>query len=340
MSRTTTALVLREIGQPLVSETVQLSALRPEEALVEVHATGICHTDISCQDGTLPTAVPAVLGHEGAGVVLEIGSGISHVSPGDKVLLSSSHCQQCNNCQSGHPHYCQESMARNFGGRRIDGTATISIGDDQTDQGTDVYSSFFGQSSFARHAVVNSACLIKVPPETNIALLAPLGCGVSTGVGSIHNTLNVQAGDSVAVFGAGSVGLSAVMGAKLREARIIVAVDLSDERLAIAKTVGATHAFNAGKDNVVEKVKAATSSVGVDYAVDCTGVSGVIGTMMECLKVRGRAAQVGIGPPDRTAPINILQHIVRGQEFVGCAGGDTDPNKVRSAACRQSSTMD
>lgn len=332
MSRTTTALVLKETSQPFVCQTVQLSALRPDEALVEIHATGICHTDLSCQDGTLPTAAPAVLRHEGAGLVLEVGPSIKHVNPGDKVLLSSSHCQQCNNCQSGHPHYCHQSMQRNFGGRRMDGTATISIGRIQADN-TDVYSSFFGQSSFARHAVVNAACLIKVPSDANLALLAPLGCGVSTGVGSIHNTLNVQAGDSVAVFGAGSVGLSAVMGAKLRNAKIIVAVDLSDDRLDIAKKVGATHTINAGTEFVVEKVKEATSSVGVSYAVDCTGVSSVIGTMMECVKVRGRAAQVGIGPPDRTAPINILQHLVRGQEYVGCAGRDTDPNEVGSPAC-------
>ena len=330
MSKTTTSLILKEVGQPFVLATVQLSELRPDEALVEIHATGICHTDLSCQDGTLPVSFPAILGHEGAGVVLETGSDIKHVKPGDKVLLSLNHCQKCQNCRAEHPHYCAESMPRNFSGRRLDGTATISLSGGGEDSNKDVFSSFFGQSSFGRHAVVAASSMIKVPPETDLALFAPLGCGVSTGVGSILNTLNVQAGDSVAIFGVGSVGLSAVMGAKLRNASTIIAVDLSDDRLEAAKKLGATHLLNAGRDNVVERVKESTSSIGVSYAVDCTGVASVIGRMMDCLKVRGRAAQVGIGPAESTAPINIFNHIVRGQEFSGCAGGDTFPNRVCS----------
>ncbi|KAK4939203.1 hypothetical protein LTR10_020502 [Elasticomyces elasticus] len=334
---TTEALVLPSINAPLTLRSVQLSPLQPDEALIEIHATGICHTDLSCMNGTLPISTPAVLGHEGAGIVLATGSTIEHVSKGDKVLLSINHCRTCTNCVGGHPNYCAEGMPRNFGGKRVsDGSATLSLHHDGHDEqgqsqgsgeGQACFSNFFGQSSFSHHAVVNGSCLIKVPADTKLELFAPLGCGVSTGAGSVLNTLNVQDGSSLAVFGVGSVGLSAIMAAKIRKAAIIVAIDLNDARLELARQLGATHTVDGKNEDVVERVRAYCPD-GVRYAVDCTGAGAVIENMMECLAVRGRAAQVGIPPPDKTVSIKILQHLLRGQVYVGCAGGDCVPDEM------------
>ena len=327
--RTAQALVLPGPGEPLVLQTVHLSALLADEALVEIHATGICHTDLSCMNGTLPTATPAVLGHEGAGIVVEVGSGVTHVAKGDKVLLSVNYCQTCPSCVAGHPNFCDEALPRNFGGRRVaDGSATVSILDDGGAR-VDCYSVFFGQSSFASHAVVNRACMVKVPVETPLELFAPLGCGVLTGVGSILNTLDVKEGSSVAVFGVGNVGLSAVMAARIRNARVIVAIDLDERRLELAKTLGATHTVDGSSEDVVAQVKKwSPQGAGVAYAADCTGSPRVIANMLECLAVRGRAAQVGVAAPDQTVPVKILQHLLRGQEYVGCAGGDALPSAL------------
>ncbi|KAK5264951.1 hypothetical protein LTR96_009750 [Exophiala xenobiotica] len=323
---TTEALILASINAPLELRRARLSGPRDDEVLVKIHATGICHTDLSCMDGVLGITTPAVLGHEGAGVVLATGVDVTHIVPGDKVLLSINHCQRCDNCTSGHPNYCAEGMPRNFGGRRpSDGSTPISLLDND-DEGkkktpTPCFGNFFGQSSFARHAIVNRSCVVKVATNTNLALFAPLGCGISTGVGSVLNTLNVGQGSSLAVFGTGSVGLAAIMAGKMRKARVIVAVDLNQARLEMARKLGATHLVHGGDEDVLLRVRQACPQ-GVAYAVDCTGNPKVIETMMDCLATRGRAAQVGIPTPDKTVPINILQHLLNGREYVGCAGGD------------------
>jgi Zn-dependent alcohol dehydrogenase len=227
-------------------------------------------------------------------------------------------------------------MPRNFGGRRLsDGSTPISLLDDDDDDDdedkkrtpTPCFGNFFGQSSFARHAIVNRSCVVKVATNTNLALFAPLGCGISTGVGSVLNTLNVGEGSSLAVFGTGSVGLAAIMAGKMRKARVIVAVDLNQARLELARKLGATHLVHGGDEDVLLRVRQACSQ-GVAYAVDCTGSPKVIQTMMDCLATRGRAAQVGIPTPDKTVPINILQHLLNGREYVGCAGGDCVPSEM------------
>ncbi|OCT51323.1 Aryl-alcohol dehydrogenase [Cladophialophora carrionii] len=325
---TTEALVLLALKAPLQLQRIHLSPLQEDEVLVEIHATGICHTDLSCMDGMLPISTPAVLGHEGAGVVLAVGTDVSHVSKGDKVLLSINVCQKCPNCLAGHPNYCDQGMPRNFGGCRVsDGSTTMSIDTDTEDGTVPCFSSFFGQSSFSRHAVVDQSCVLKVPHDTDLKLFAPLGCGISTGVGSVVNTLDLKDGSSLAVFGVGSVGLSAVMAGKLRNAGTIIAIDLNPHRLEVARKLGATHVVHGNSADVVAEVKTHAPS-GVNYAVDCTGAARVIETMMECLAVRGRAAQVGLTAPDRTVPIKILQHLLRGQEYVGCAGGDCIPGEM------------
>ncbi|KID95350.1 alcohol dehydrogenase, partial [Metarhizium majus ARSEF 297] len=291
---TTTALVLGEINAPFSFETVRLDALRPDEALVEIHASGICHTDLSCADGTLPAFAPAVLGHEGticAGIVKEIGSRVQHVAVGDKVLLSFAHCQECAQCKDGHPAYCHSFKSLNFGGTRPDGSSAMRRQEEQG--GHALYSRFFGQSSFSRHTVVSMTSLVKVPDTTDLALFAPLGCGLQTGAGAVLNTLDVQAGSSVAVFGAGSVGMSAIMAAKMRKAKVIVAIDLQPSRLELASRLGATHTLLGNDPDIVAKMGELAPPNGVDYAVDCTGVPAVIETMIQALGSRGHAASVG-----------------------------------------------
>ena len=225
-------------------------------------------------------------------------------------------------------------MARNFGGCRIlDGSLTMSLADATTgndaDAKTPCYSIFFGQSAFSHHAIVDHSCAIKVPSDTELHLFAPLGCGISTSVGSIFNTLDVKEGSSVAVFGVGSVGLSAIMACKLRKARTIIAVDINPARLEIARRLGATHAVDGRlKDFTKEIQHQGCAPGGVNYAVDCTGSVRVIETMLNFLAIRGRAAQVGLTAPDKTASINVLQHLLGGKEYVGCAGDDCVPGEM------------
>lgn len=211
--------------------------------------------------------------------------------PGDKVLLSFAHCQTCEQCVSGHPAYCYSFVLLNFGGQRADGSRTLFR--EGAKESTSMFSSFFGQSSFARHTIVHKSSLIKVDADTNLELFAPLGCGLLTGAGAILNTLDVQQGKTVAIFGVGSVGMSAVMAAKLRGAKEIIAVDLQQPRLDLARTLGATMTLRGNDPELVAKLKRISPSNGVHYAVDCSGVPEVVERMIECLGTLGKAASVG-----------------------------------------------
>ncbi|KAK3329160.1 chaperonin 10-like protein, partial [Apodospora peruviana] len=328
MSRTTTALVVPELNGKFVLQQVYLDALQPDEVLVEIHASGICHTDLSCATGTLPCAPNAVLGHEGAGVVLEAGSAVTSVVPGDKVLLSFSHCETCTACTSGHPSYCHTFNDRNFGGSR----PSVASGAPRTamltkEGGAPVHSSFFGQSSFAKHTLVHRSSVVKVAPDTDLALFAPMGCGMQTGAGAVLNSLDVKEGSSVAVFGVGSVGMAAVMAAAFKKAKTIIAVDLQPSRLELAKKLGATHGVIGSDPDVVEQIRKLAPPNGVNYAVDCTGVPAVVRTMIDSLGTLGRAATVGAPGPGRSVAVDIMEHLTFGKEYVGCCEGDSLPSK-------------
>ncbi|KAH6995160.1 alcohol dehydrogenase [Ilyonectria destructans] len=324
--KTTTALVLKEINAPFSLGQVSVDNVRDDEALIEIYATGLCHTDLSCADGTLPASAPAVLGHEGAGIVREVGSGITDLAVGDKVLLSFAHCQTCEQCTSGHPAYCYSFVPLNFGGKRTDGTSTLSIL--SNGEKKEMYSGFFGQSSFARHTIAHRSSLVKVGNDTDLALFAPLGCGLQTGAGAILNTLDVQPGKTVAIFGVGSVGMSAVMAAKMRGAKEIIAVDLQQSRLDLAKKLGATSTVLGNDPELVSKIQKISPPNGVHYAVDCSGIPAVIETMVDCLGTRGKAATVGAPTPGKRAGIDVFAHLVNGRQYVGCCEGDSVPSKI------------
>jgi Zn-dependent alcohol dehydrogenase len=214
-------------------------------------------------------------------------------------------------------------MNLNFGGTRLDGSHTMRNSD-----GRAIYSNYFGQSSFSRLAVVNSPCIVKVPPSTPLDLFAPLGCGMQTGAGAIFNTLNVQSESTVAIFGTGSVGMGAIMAAKIRKAGVIIAVDINEERLAIARTLGATHIINGHDADIVGSIKDICKSNGVMHALDATGVPAIVEKMIDSLGTRGRAATVGAPAPGRRVSIDVFALLNMGREYVGCVQGDSNAQEA------------
>lgn len=316
MSRETTALVLREVNGPFTLETIKVNSLKPHEALVEIHAVGLCHTDLSCATGVLPAVTPAVFGHEGGGVVVETGDEVDEAQVGDKVLLSYAFCNNCRQCKTGRAPYCDSMMPLNFGGLRGDGSSGLALGD-----GSIIRAHFFGQSSFSKLAVVHRKCIVKVPEDTPLDLFAPLGCGLQTGAGSILNTLNVQEGSTVAIFGVGSVGLSAIMAANIRKAKEIIAIDIQPSRLELAKQLGATCIVNSAEVDALTEIRKICPPSGVDYALDCSGVLQVIETMVDSLGPCGRACSAGAPTPGKRASVDVFSHLVMGKEYVGCHQG-------------------
>ncbi|KAH7146621.1 alcohol dehydrogenase [Dactylonectria estremocensis] len=320
MSRTTSAIVVREPNGAVALEPIILGELRPDEALVEIHATGVCHTDLLCMKGELPAPTPIVLGHEGAGVVVAKGAVVQDLEPGDKVILSYSYCGICDECTHNHEWYCHSLLKLNFRGVRADGTSALKL---PGDGDTGLHGHFFGQSSFSRFAIVSASSLVKVPPNTPLDLFAPLGCGLQTGAGAVLNTLDVQPGASLAVFGVGSVGMSAIMAAKLRSAGRIIAVDMMPARLKLAKKLGATDTILASEKDVVDRIKTLCPPSGVKYALDCSGNPQAVASMIDSLGTRGRACSVGAPAPDVRTSVNVFAHLINGREYVGCHQGES-----------------
>src|SRR3954452_8215879 len=263
MTITTQAAVVESGGAPFTLVDVELDEPRADEVLVRMTAAGLCHTDLGVASGGLPFPLPGVLGHEGAGVVEAVGPAVTGVAPGDHVVLSFTSCGDCRNCDGGHPAYCATWLPLNLlGGRRADGTSTISR------DGEPLGGHFFGQSSFAERALVDERSLVKVDPDVPLESIAPLGCGVQTGVGAVCNVMKPVNGSTIVVLGAGAVGLSAVMAASLSPATTIVAVDRVAERLQLAKELGATHTVTAGESDLGEALAEITGGQGADGVVE------------------------------------------------------------------------
>jgi aryl-alcohol dehydrogenase len=313
------AAVARTTGAPLSIETLDLEAPRDNEILVRVVATGICHTDIVVRDGMLPTPQPVVLGHEGAGVVLAVGSAISKVAPGDHVVMSFNSCGHCPSCHEHGETYCHEFFERNFLAARADGSSALSK------DGKRINGNFFGQSSFATHAICHERNVVKVPQDAPLELLGPLACGVQTGAGAIINALQVTAGKSVAVFGTGSVGLSAIMAARVVGATTIVAIDTNEARLALATELGATHAINPGAGKMVEAVMAITGS-GVQFALDTTGLGQVIRDAVLCLAPRGTCGVLGASALGTEITLDEVHFMSGGRRLMGIVEGESTPD--------------
>lgn len=276
------AAVHHTAGQPARIENLNLEPPRADEILVRMCATGVCHTDYAFaeREDLLPT--PIVLGHEGAGVVEAVGTSVFDLKPGDHVVLSIDSCGGCRSCLQGAPAYCDEMALRHFSGGRPDGSSPLSNTEGR------VNGMFFAQSSFATHAVAPARAAVKVPTHVPLEILGPLGCGIQTGAGTVFNIFKPQLGDSIAVFGAGSVGLSAILAAKAMQAGEIIAVDLVDSRLELAREFGATHTINAGETDAVTAIVERTG--GVNFAFDNTGITPVIRQAFDALSSKGQLA--------------------------------------------------
>lgn len=313
------AAIAREKGAPLSIETLDIEDPRPDEILVKVVATGICHTDLVVRDGMLPTPMPVVLGHEGAGVVEAVGSAITKVKPGDHVVMTFNSCGTCPSCKDHATTYCHEFFPRNFFAVRTDGTSALAK------DGERINGNFFGQSSFATFAICHEANVVKVPDDAPLELLGPLACGIQTGAGAVMNALKVSAGKSFAVFGSGSVGLSALMAARVVGATTIIAVDTNDDRLAVAAELGATHTINPGKANPTEEIMKITG-YGIDFALDTTGIPAVIRGAVESLGPRGACGILGASGPDAEIVLNETHFMSAGRKLMGIVEGEANPD--------------
>ena len=304
--------------QPLTIAEVEVDEPRAGEMRVRMVASGVCHTDAIVRDQWYPTPLPAVLGHEGAGIVDALGPGVDGFEVGDAVLLSFNHCGVCANCASGMPAYCLQFYDRNFGGARPDGSTAF------TRDGERVSSHFFGQSSFSEYTVVPVVTAVKVPKDAPLEVLAPLGCGIQTGAGAVLNSLDPPAGSDIVVFGAGAVGLSGVLGAVLAGCTTIIAVDRVQGRLHLATELGATHVIDSGSEDVVARIKEITGG-GAAYALETTGVPAVFTTATQALGIRGHLAVVGAAALGTEGSLDVGLAVPMGIRVTFVVEGDSVP---------------
>jgi len=321
----THAAVLYELGRPtpyaqsrpLVIEEVELDGPGAGEALVELVSAGLCHSDLSVIDGSRPRPLPMVLGHEAAGIVREVGPGVTDLRPGDHVVFSfMPMCGRCEYCAGGRPTLCERGAEANREGYLLDGSRHFHNG-----RGDTLYH-HLGVSGFARHTVAAQESLIKIDPAFPLEKAALFGCAVITGVGAVVNTARVEPGASVAVWGLGGVGLSAVMGARLAGAHPIVVVDRLEHKLALARQLGATHTVNASQVDPVEAVRDLTGG-GAHYAFEVVGSEQVLIQAYQATRRGGTTVTVGLPGPSRmfSAPavaITMEERTLKGS-FMGSA---------------------
>ncbi len=320
LGRSTEAAVVREPGAPFVLGQVMLAPPRPDEVVVAVEACGVCHADVAAAAGEMPFPLPGVLGHEGLGRIVEVGSGVDTVRVGQRVVVSSASCGHCPQCLSGIPVYCRDWPRLNlFGGARGDGSDTVAS------EGTHLHGHFFGQSAFSRHLLTKARAVVPVPDDLPAEVLAPLGCGVMTGVGSATLVLRPTPGDRVAVFGAGAVGLSALMGLKLTGATQIIAVDIHDSRLDLARDLGATETINARTADVAEEIGHLTDGAGLNGAIETSGVSSSLQAALSSLRASGTCVVVGVPADLARAGVDLVQLVSKGLRLIGTNQGDANP---------------
>jgi aryl-alcohol dehydrogenase len=312
------AAVVREAGGPFVIDEIELEEPRNNEVLVRIVSSGLCHTDLVARMGFLPMPLPGVLGHEGAGIVEKVGSQVTKVKPGDHVVTSFMSCGTCTYCKKGMPAWCAEFRRLNFGGRRADGSTTMKK------NGQTVYGSFFGQSTFATYALISERNVVKAPTDVPLEILSPMGCGIQTGAGGVINTLRAQPGSAIAIFGIGSVGLSATMAAVVSGCTRIIGIDILDERLKLAREFGATHVINSGKTDAVEEIRKLTGG-GIEYTLECTGVPKVFRQAVDSLMMGGTCGLIGVAPVGVEASLD-MQTILDARTIRGVVEGDCNPD--------------
>lgn len=313
-----TAAVVREKSQPFTIEELELDDPREDEVLVRIVGTGVCHTDLIVRDQYYPVPLPSVLGHEGAGIVEQVGSKVSKVKPGDHVVLSFLSCGTCTNCRRGMPGYCYDLYDFNFGGFRPDRTTTMRKGNEV------IHGTFFAQSSFATYALATERNVVKVRDDVPLEILGPLGCGIQTGAGAVINSLAPHAGSSIVVFGTGAVGLSAIMAAKVVGCTTIIGVDIRPQRLALAKELGATHTINGAEGKTVEQILAITGK-GANYSIETTALPQIFRQAVDCLALTGICGLIGAAPLGTEVKLD-MNTILFGRTVRGIIEGDSVPD--------------
>jgi aryl-alcohol dehydrogenase len=315
--RQASAAVIRSLGGDFVIEDVTLDGPRSDELLVRVVGAGICHTDLAARDGSLPFSLPAILGHEGSGIVEAVGDAVTGFAVGESVVLNGAYCGLCPTCLDGKPVYCPEFPKLSRAGRRADGSPTVYDA-----AGEPLFGTFVGQSSFSTLAVVRATNAIRVSAAAPLELLGPLGCGVMTGAGGVMDTLQPPAGSSIAVFGLGGVGMSAVIAAGLVGCSKVIAVDLNRYRLDVAMQVSATHAVDASGDPLGDIQR--LSNGGVDFAIDASGVASV--GQMAVESTHGQGTSLLLGAPAAGSQLTVpWSSVLRGRTIRGAIMGGANP---------------
>jgi aryl-alcohol dehydrogenase len=315
MTQRALAAVIERKDGPFIMQDVTLEAPRPDEVLVRMVATGICATDAHVRRQLLPTPLPAILGHEGAGIVERVGSTVTHIKPGDHVVLSYHSCGQCKPCLSSHAAYCDKVWEANFAGARLDGSSGV-----ERQGAEDLHAHFFGQSSFATFALAHQRNTVKVPSDVPLEILGPLGCGMQTGAGAILKAMKVPVGATVAVFGVGAVGLAAIMAARIADAATIIAIDVNVERLELAKELGATHVVNAASGTDVCAEIREIEQRGVEFILDTSGRAENLDAGIGALAPLGNFGFVAFN--DHSGAILDAARLTVGQTLHGIIQGD------------------
>ncbi|KOU54606.1 Zn-dependent alcohol dehydrogenase [Streptomyces sp. WM6378] len=306
------AAVLPAVGSPLEITDIDLPAPGPGQVRVRLAAAGVCHSDLSLTNGTMRVPVPAVLGHEGAGTVVSVGEGVASVAPGDEVVLNwAPSCGSCHPCSLGEVWLCVNAL---------NGAASVYA---RTADGTELHPGL-NVAAFAEETVVAENCLIPLPEGVPLTEAALLGCAVLTGYGAIHHSAKVREGETVAVFGAGGVGLATLQSARIAGAARIIAVDVSPEKEELARRAGATD-FVVASETTAKDIRGLTGGQGTDVAVECVGRAVTIRTAWESTRRGGRTTVVGIGGKDQQVTFNALEIFHWGRTLAGCVYGNSDP---------------
>ena len=306
------AAVLPEVGAPLEITAIELPDPGPGQVRVRLAAAGVCHSDLSLSNGTMRVPVPAVLGHEGAGTVLAVGEGVTHVAPGTEVVLNwAPSCGTCHACSLGEVWLCANAL---------NGAADVYA---RTAAGVDLHPGL-NVAAFAEETVVAANCVLPLPEGVPLTDAALLGCAVLTGYGAVHHSARVRAGETVAVYGVGGVGLAALQGARIAGASRIVAVDVSPEKEELARAAGAPD-YVLASENTAREIRGLTGRQGVDVAIECVGRAATIRTAWDSTRRGGRTTVVGIGGKDQQVTFNALEIFHWGRTLAGCVYGNSDP---------------
>ncbi|MET9428203.1 MULTISPECIES: Zn-dependent alcohol dehydrogenase [unclassified Streptomyces] len=306
------AAVLPAIGAPLEITGIELPEPGPGQVRVRLAAAGVCHSDLSLSNGTMRVPVPAVLGHEGAGTVLAVGEGVTHVAPGDGVVLNwAPSCGSCHPCSLGEVWLCADALS---------GAGSVYA---VTEDGTELHPGL-NVAAFAEETVVAANCVLPVPDGVPLVDAALLGCAVLTGWGAVHHSARVRAGESVVVFGVGGVGLATLQAARIAGAGPLIAVDVSPEKEELARRAGATE-YVVASETTAKEIRKLTGGHGADVAIECVGRAATIRTAWDSTRRGGRTTVVGIGGKDQQVTFNALEIFHWGRTLSGCVYGNSNP---------------